>query len=147
MPCGTSPGERRVAAGMADIRVIAHYAETRVEDLRVAWHTLIHQRQGEALFYQSPPYFDHLGQRDPKCALSLAVLEHESVAAGVVPLWSADATLAFQIKKVRLAALTYSCLRVLGPTLLVPQSPAVFEQLFEKLGDRFPQCDLIEIKG
>jgi len=132
---------------MGDIRVIAHYGETRADDLRVAWNTLIHQRKGEALFYQSPPYFDHLGHRDQKCALSLAVFEHESAAAGVVPLWSADATLAFQIKKLRLAELTYSCLRVLGATLLVPQSPAVFEQLFVKLADRFSQCDLIEIKG
>lgn len=132
---------------MGNVRVIAHYGETRAEHLRVAWNALIHQRKGEALFYQSPPYFDHLGQRSQKCALSLAVFEHESAPAGVVPLWSADTTLTFQIKKLRFAELRYSCLRVLGATLLVPQSPLVFEQLFEKLSADYPRCDLIEIKG
>ena len=41
---------------MDRIRVIPHYADTRVPGVRDAWDALIHQRRDEALFYQSPSY-------------------------------------------------------------------------------------------
>jgi len=132
---------------MDRIRVIPHYADTRVPGVRDAWDALIHQRRDEALFYQSPSYFDHLASRDEPCALSLAVFESDSATVGLVPLWAARTTLAFRVKSLHVGALSYPCVRVLGATLLVPQEHAVFERLFEHLGRQFSACALIEIKG
>ena len=130
------------------IRVIPNYGETRGVELREAWDALIRERTGAALFYQSPPYFDHLAHREDRCALSLAVFENERAETrGVVPLWASQTTLPFRVSSMLLGQLSFPSLRLLGGHPLLPQSPALYRQLFEDLARAFPECALIEIKG
>src|SRR5690349_12632533 len=114
------------------IRVIPNYGETRSAELREAWDALIRDRTGAALFYQSPPYFDHLAHREDRCALSLAVFEDERAATrGVVPMWASQTTLQFRVSRMLLGELNFPSLRLLGGNPLLPESPALFRQLFE----------------
>jgi CelD/BcsL family acetyltransferase involved in cellulose biosynthesis len=55
--------------------------------------------------------------------------------------------LKFEMREHRLAQASYSGIRLLGGTLLAPQSHEVFSALFQQIPMTFPNCAAIEVKG
>ena len=55
--------------------------------------------------------------------------------------------LKFESGDYRLSHVSLSGIRLLGGTLLVPQSPDVYELLFQHVARFFPDCDAIEMSG
>jgi CelD/BcsL family acetyltransferase involved in cellulose biosynthesis len=55
--------------------------------------------------------------------------------------------LKFDVGEYRLTQASFSGIRILGGTLLAPQSPQVFELLFRQVARSFPDCEAMEVSG
>jgi hypothetical protein len=133
---------------MANVTFLTEHAATLDRRIRDGWDRLLTAHAGKSLFYQSPSYFDHLAAANPPARLALAVVDDGSDApVGIVPLREAATGLPFQLAGHRLAEPSFSSVRVLGGSLLMPDSPRLFECVFGAIADAFPRCSAIRIDG
>jgi hypothetical protein len=128
-------------------RIIAASDLGKEHGLRAKWDLLLNKSCAKTLFYQSPEYFEHITKLRGGCAF-LAILEtSDGEPIGIIPMRTSPVWLKFEVRKHRLARVSFSGVRILGGTLLAPQSWEVFELLFEKIARTFPDCDAIEVSG
>jgi CelD/BcsL family acetyltransferase involved in cellulose biosynthesis len=115
--------------------------------VRAKWDQLLDQYSGSTLFYQSREYFNHLAKLHVDCAF-LAIVEGDGgEPIGIVPMHKSPVLLKFEAREYRFAHVSFSGIRILGGTLLAPQSAEVFEVLFQQIARSFPDCDAIEVNG
>ena len=100
---------------------------------------MLDQHSGTTLFFQSPEYFNHLTKFRADCAFLAIVEENEDAPIGVVPICRSPVLLKFQAREHRFAHFSFSGIRILGGTLLAPQSCEVFELLFQQIARSFPE--------
>jgi hypothetical protein len=70
------------------------------------------------------------------------MVERGGLPIGIVPFRTTSALLKFEIGNRRLGRLSFPGIRLLGGTLLLPQSHVLFEKLFHALHDRCPSMPL-----
>jgi CelD/BcsL family acetyltransferase involved in cellulose biosynthesis len=121
--------------------------DAREPQIRATWEQLLDQHPGANLFYQSPEYFNHLTKLRGDCAF-LALLEQEDgTPVGIVPMRKERVLLKFDVGEYRVTQTSFSGVRILGGTLLAPQSPDVLELLFRQIARSFPDCQAMEVSG
>lgn len=131
---------------MPRIRIIERYIETQESWIREGWERLLSDNNEGTLFYQSPPYFDHLASCICGDEVFLAIAEcGNRNLRGVVPLRRTATTLDFEAKDQYFLRISFSGLKILGGNLLLP--PDLYDAMFSRLTSSFSDCNIIEIRG
>ena len=121
--------------------------DTREPQIRAAWEHLLDQHAGGTQFYQSPEYFNHLTKLRSDCAFLALVEQEDGTTVGIVPMRKEPVLLKFDIGERRVTQASFSGVRILGGTLLVPQTPEMFELVFRQVARFFPDCETMEVSG
>jgi hypothetical protein len=132
---------------MNRIRLISSYAETLDTRIRTAWVRLLEQSCGETIFYQSPPYFDHLASQACNCEPFLACAEgKDATVTGIMPFVKTRPALNFQVGNILFGCFSFSGVRMLGNGQTFPPSPELFDALFGQIAASVSPCDVIELR-
>jgi len=132
---------------MRRARIVAASDAPREPCVRAKWEQLLDHYCGTTLFYQSPEYFDHLAKSRVDCAFLAIVDGDDGAPIAIVPICRSAVSLKFEAREHCFAQASFSGIRILGGTLLAPQSTDVFELLFQQVAASFPDCDAVEVSG
>jgi len=132
---------------MISTRIVGASDAGRNPAARAKWEQLLEQHAGTTLFYQSPEYFHHLAKFRADSAFLAIVEGDDGAPIGIVPMRKSDVLLKFEARDYYFAHVSFSGIRILGGTLLAPQSPEIFERLFREIARSFPNCDAMELIG
>jgi CelD/BcsL family acetyltransferase involved in cellulose biosynthesis len=132
---------------MKRARIVAGPDASLEASVRAKWDQLLDQYSSTTLFYQSPEYFSHLAKVRVDCAYLAIVEGDDGEPIGIVPMRKSSVLLKFEVRKHHFASVSFSAIRILGGTLLAPQSPEVFALLFQQIARSFPDCDAMEVSG
>jgi uncharacterized membrane protein YkvA (DUF1232 family)/CelD/BcsL family acetyltransferase involved in cellulose biosynthesis len=132
---------------MKRVRIVAASDASQEPHIRAKWVQLLDQYSGTTLFYQSPEYFNHLARLRADRAFLAIVEGDDGEPIGIVPLRKSPVLLKFEVRKRHFAKVSFSGIRILGGTLLAPQSSDVFELVFQQIARSFPDCDAMEVTG
>src|SRR3979411_1566324 len=111
---------------MKRARIVTASDASREPPVREKWDQLLDEYAGTTLFYQSPEYFDHLARSRSDCAF-LAIVEGDAGARiGIVLMRESPVLLKFEVREHHFGEISFSGIRILGGTLLAPQSSDVF---------------------
>ncbi len=128
------------------VRIVAASDASSEHRVRATWSRLLDENAGTTLFHQSPDYFDHLAKFGNRAFLAIIEGDFDS-PIGIVPLRKSTVSMNFEVGTHSFAQMPLSGVRILGGTLLAPQSSEVFEALFRRIAQVFPDCAAVEMNG
>ena len=130
---------------MGRVRILSASDAIRDPAIRARWEELLDQYAGGTQYYQSPGYFEHLYRWD-RDAMFLAVVDGDAgPPIGIAPIRKSQLSLAFELRDYPYARASVSSIQILGGTLLMPQSPEIFELLLRRVAAAFPDCRAIGV--
>jgi CelD/BcsL family acetyltransferase involved in cellulose biosynthesis len=116
-------------------------------ELRDGWRSLSGMMERPESLHQSVDFFEHLQKLEPGENLVLGALRDETAAiAAVIPLRIERVPLTFHIQGRVLWEFGLRGVEIIGGVPRIPDDPALFDLLFNTLGEMFPACNVIALE-